>query len=107
METKPALDLVAANVAATFGESQRLETAKAIRTAIKTIPWWLRRIGRVFLFLLCICVANGCAYKGQLKSGFYKPNQNAPMIPLKAAVVIGPAFESGTFDTKANGVQTR
>ena len=101
METKPALDLVAANVAATFGESQRLETAKAIRTAIKTIPWWLRRIGRVFLFLLCICVANGCAYKGQLKSGFYKPNQNAPMIPLKAAVVIGPAFESGTFDTKA------
>ena len=50
--------------------------------------------------LFCLLLLSGCTYKGQLKTGFYTPIQNAPKIPLKAAIVIGPAFESGTFDTK-------
>ena len=43
---------------------------------------------------------SGCAYKGQLKSGFYSPTPNANKMPLKAELVSGPSFEAGEFAAK-------
>lgn len=53
-----------------------------------------------FALLFAALSISGCAYKGQLKPGFYETSPTAPKLPLRAALVIGPTYETGTFTAR-------